>query len=274
MGIDHGHRSYDLCIPMRGKGPANRFSMDGLLEPAEEDSFLWSLADLMTLLLLFFVLLYANTLPQSKAAIERPDPLPEITEPSPPPQLFFLPENVEEEINVEKADAEPIAEPNEPTGSIVAQPVHSEPFDAEKQEKIKALEENFSTDFYVRWEEKEPVFVLGEKISFNVGDATLLKGSQTALERIIEIVLPMENYQVIVSGHTDDVAICTPVFPSNWELSAARAASVAKFLASQGIDPKRLVIQGKAEFHPLVANTSAESRRINRRVEISLLRTE
>ena len=116
--------------------------------------------------------------------------------------------------------------------------------------------------------------MLGESISFKTGDATLLKGSQTALERVVEIVRPLEDYQVLVSGHTDNAAICTAVFPSNWELSAARAASVAKFLASRGLDPKRLVIQGRSEFHPLVANTSEENRRINRRVEVSLLRIQ
>jgi hypothetical protein len=80
---------------MRGRGTTNRFSLDGRVESAEEDSFLWSLADLMTLLLIFFVLLYANTLPHSEAAVEMPEPLPKIAEPSPPPQLVYLTEFVE-----------------------------------------------------------------------------------------------------------------------------------------------------------------------------------
>jgi chemotaxis protein MotB len=84
----------------------------------------------------------------------------------------------------------------------------------------------------------------------------------------------LRDYRIIVSGHTDDIAIHTPRFPSNWELSAARAASVAKFLVSRGVAPQRLIIQGKSKFHPLVANTSDNNRRTNRRVEISLVKDD
>lgn len=100
----------------------------------------------------------------------------------------------------------------------------------------------------------------------------LLAESQSALKLISDLIAPQRHYQVIVSGHSDDIAIRTPTFTFNWELSAARADSVAKFLASQGIAPQRLIIQGKSEFHPLVANTFIENRRANRRVGISLVK--
>jgi outer membrane protein OmpA-like peptidoglycan-associated protein len=145
-----------------------------------------------------------------------------------------------------------------------------DPVEPLNREIMKSLEDSFSNDFYVRWDQKQPVFVLGERITFNVGDAMLLADSQSALKRIADLIAPLRHYRVIVSGHTDDAAIRTPIFPSNWELSAARAASVAKYLASNGVAPQQLVIQGKSEFHPLVANTSAAHRRTNRRVEIYL----
>jgi len=274
MQNDHCYRSYGHLPATGQNGTTNKFTLEHGTEPTEENSFLWSLADLMTLLLVFFVLLYANTLSQSQAAIEKPTPLPQISEPSPPPPLPISKKSVAEENSAEPAEVEAIADLQEPTRPPVLQPVEQEPFDNLNKEKIKEIEENFSSDFYVRWEEKEPVFVLGESISFNSGDATLLRGSQTALERIVEIVQPLEDYQIVVSGHTDNAVICTPIFPSNWELSAARAASVAKFLASKGIEPKRLVIQGRSKYHPLVANSSKENRRINRRVEVSLLRDQ
>ena len=140
------------------------------------------------------------------------------------------------------------------------------------QAMMDDLKESFSNDFYVRWDEKQPVFVLGERITFDIGDAVLLADSQSALKRIADLIAPQLDYQIVVSGHTDDIAIHTPRFPSNWELSAARAASVAKFLATHGVAPQRLVIQGKSEFHPLVANTSDDNRKANRRVEISLVK--
>ena len=149
-----------------------------------------------------------------------------------------------------------------------------DPVEPLNQAMVNDLKDSFSNDFYVRWDEKQSVFVLGERITFNIGDAILLADAQSALKRIADWIAQQRHYRIIVSGHTDDMAIRTPRFPSNWELSAARAASVAKFMASHGVAPQRLIIQGKSEFHPLVANTSDENRRASRRVEISLFKGE
>ncbi len=269
------------------KGAAARFSILGQKEAAQEDSFLWSMADLMTLLLIFFVLLYADSLPRMVPKKAEKDPAhvvavssKTISEPdlsvSPPEKELSAEQAVTEETpplpereiqlppeaNTLTLASEKVAEQVEPAGSMG--PL--------QKEMVEALEDSFSNDFYVRWDEKAPVFVLGERITFDVGEAVLLSDSQSALQRMAELILPRTDYLVIVSGHTDNVTIRTPVFPSNWELSAARAASVAKFLAAHGVSPERLVIQGRAEYHPLVANTSEQNRRINRRVEISLIR--
>jgi chemotaxis protein MotB len=74
-----------------------------------------------------------------------------------------------------------------------------------------------------------------------------------------------------IEGHSDDVPIATREFRSNWELSAARAASVGRFLIEQGVAPNRIGIAGYAEFRPLTGNTSAESRARNRRVTLLVL---
>ncbi len=77
-----------------------------------------------------------------------------------------------------------------------------------------------------------------------------------------------------VEGHTDDVPIATAEFPSNWELSAARAASVARLLIDTGIDPHRLAIAGRGEFQPEASNTTEEGRNHNRRVKLIVLGAE
>lgn len=277
MTGNHIHNSYVSCGYAGYNSAAARFSFETREDPAEEDSFLWSLADLMTLLLIFFVLLYANTLPEPQAAVERQEPIPDSASRSSENQAVSVPPPVPETVTPQKTTPEP-QDPKastEPTGSsehALDPPDPGMTSDAISRTKIEALKENFSSDLSIRWEEKKPVFVLGEKITFNIGKATLLDDARIALERIIDIIKPLKDFRIIVSGHTDNIAIRTSVFPSNWELSAARAASVTKFLASHGIDPKRLTIQGKSEFHPLVANTSEKNRRMNRRVEISLLR--
>jgi len=74
-----------------------------------------------------------------------------------------------------------------------------------------------------------------------------------------------------VEGHTDDVPIATAEFPSNWELSAARAASVARLLIDSGIDPHRLAISGRGEFQPEASNATEEGRNHNRRVKLIVL---
>jgi chemotaxis protein MotB len=73
-----------------------------------------------------------------------------------------------------------------------------------------------------------------------------------------------------VDGHTDRVPISTPQFPSNWELSTARAISVVKFLISQGIPPNRFAATGFGEFQPLDTHDDEIAYRRNRRIELKL----
>ena len=77
-----------------------------------------------------------------------------------------------------------------------------------------------------------------------------------------------------VEGHTDNVPIATAEFPSNWELSAARAASVARLLIDSGIDPHRLAISGRGEFQPEASNATEDGRNHNRRVKLIVLGAE
>ena len=74
----------------------------------------------------------------------------------------------------------------------------------------------------------------------------------------------------MVAGHTDDVPIHTPRFPSNWELSTARAVEVVYFLVAHGMKPQALSTSGYGEFDPVAANDSAEHKALNRRIEIVL----
>ena len=256
--------------PNADKGFAARFSLAEEAKAAEEDAFLWSMADLMTLLLVFFVLLYANAINRPETAAQEPEHASTTVASSSVIHSDRLPEVPPTK---SKPTDETVAPNPEPPAANLRSQVEG-PVEPLNPAMMNGLKDSFSNDFYVRWDEKQPVFVLGERITFNMGDAKLLTDSQSALKRIADLIAPQRHYQIIVSGHTDDIAIHTQKFPSNWELSAARAASVAKFLASQGIAPQRLIIQGKSEFHPLVANTSDENRRANRRVEISLVKGE
>jgi chemotaxis protein MotB len=91
-----------------------------------------------------------------------------------------------------------------------------------------------------------------------------------ALQDVGREIPPEINWVLRVDGHTDARPIQTEQFPSNWELSAARAISVVKQLISQGVPPKRLVAAGFGEFQPLDTGDSEEAFTRNRRIELKL----
>lgn len=112
-------------------------------------------------------------------------------------------------------------------------------------------------------------FRFDDEFLFEVGDAEL---QEQGMQAILELVPTLQetDARISVEGHTDDVPIATEQFPSNWELSSARAASVLRFLAGQGIDTERMRAVGYAETRPVATNDTAEGRAQNRRVEITV----
>ena len=110
-----------------------------------------------------------------------------------------------------------------------------------------------------------------EKGSFGSGKANLKPAFEPILQQIAA-VLNQRDGQFIISGHTDDIPIETKQFRSNWDLSAKRAATVVHFFIQHGdIDPERMEIRAHSDNQPLVPNDSWENRAQNRRVEISVL---
>jgi hypothetical protein len=107
-------------------------------------------------------------------------------------------------------------------------------------------------------------------ILFSSGSGAFSSSAEPVLDKLAEVLKPFPN-PIRVEGHTDNRPIRTAAFPSNWELSAARAASVVHQFMKQGIDPLRLEIVGFGEFHPRQPNDSADGRNANRRVAILVL---
>ncbi len=108
---------------------------------------------------------------------------------------------------------------------------------------------------------------LPEAILFATGQSDLLSDATALLEQIAPI-LQQNNFPVSVEGHTDNVPISSAQFPSNWELSSARAAVVIRKLVEAGIDFKRLKAIGYADTQPIADNQTEAGRRQNRRVNI------
>lgn len=105
---------------------------------------------------------------------------------------------------------------------------------------------------------------------FDSGKAALKDGATIIFNNLAQIFRDNPDYRIAIRGHTDDLDIETERFPSNWELSAIRATTVLRYFIQLGMDPERMTATGYADFLPLVPNDSPENRAINRRVEFVL----
>ncbi len=107
-------------------------------------------------------------------------------------------------------------------------------------------------------------------ILFPSGSDAFSPAALPVLDKLADVLKPFPN-PIRVEGHTDDRPIHTAAFPSNWELSAGRAASVVHEFTRDGVDPLRLEIVGLGQYHPVESNATAAGRNANRRVAILIL---
>jgi chemotaxis protein MotB len=236
----------------------------------EEDTTLWSFVDLMTLLLILFILFYSHAVTHKGSAKN---------EASPKVQSAAV-----ESFEIQKTSmaAEPVADdPHQPKPDAVkagevktAEKNPDEALEQFEQQVLQNVSEKVKKDFSIRWNQKRLVLVLGERIAFNVGEADLLPDFQPTLKQIAEFISSQKEYNVTIAGHTDDTPINNTRFPSNWELSAIRAVNVAKFMILKGVNPHRISTEGYSAYRPLNPNTTAQNRRTNRRVEITLIKAQ
>ncbi|MGZ3408037.1 MAG: OmpA family protein [Polyangia bacterium] len=112
---------------------------------------------------------------------------------------------------------------------------------------------------------------LGDTILFDPGQATLKSDGQRALRQVAQALKEIAERDFLVAGHTDNRPIKNSPYASNWELSTARAVTVVRFLQSEGVDPRRLAAAGYSEFDALADNDTADSRALNRRIEVVVM---
>lgn len=149
-----------------------------------------------------------------------------------------------------------------------------ERLEREAEQRARELEEALKDEIeagavQIRLESANVVVQILEQNSFASGSAELDPAFRPTLAKIGAQLGALEG-AVAVSGHTDDVPIATSRFRSNWDLSAARGASVAHELLEAGIEPERLAVSGHADTQPRAPNDTAENRALNRRIDITL----
>jgi len=177
----------------------------------------------------------------------------------------------------------------------------SEKKDAESQTRIKDLGarlnaalarqvqelQRYRSDFFGRLREllknRKDIKVVGDRfvfeseVLFPSGSDQLTPAGLEAMNQLASAIIELErqipkeiNWALQVDGHTDIRPINSAQFPSNWELSTARAISVVRYLISRGVDPSRLVAAGYGQFRPLTNGTDEASLQQNRRIELKL----
>ena len=113
-----------------------------------------------------------------------------------------------------------------------------------------------------------------DKILFASGESAVKKEGLAVLKRVVDILKNVKDKNIRIEGHTDNIQITSKlakVYPTNWELSAARAINITKYLQQQGIEPQILSATAFGEFQPLADNSTPEGRAKNRRIAIILL---
>jgi len=141
--------------------------------------------------------------------------------------------------------------------------------DAANKVKTAVKKEGMDEAIKVQVTESGIAIKLADPVGFESGSADLSPQLHGVLRDIAEIINDAPTSLIRVEGHTDNVPIRSARFPSNWELSSARALNIVRFMAhTGGVDPSRMSAIGYGEYRPVVPNTTPENRRTNRRIEI------
>jgi chemotaxis protein MotB len=156
------------------------------------------------------------------------------------------------------------------------------PADVEETQQLQGLRAQFETDFSDQIQAGEVevsgtdlwfAIELRSSLLFESGGAVPAIAADAILAQVADRLKGLDN-PIHVEGFTDNEPIATEQYPSNWELSAARAAAVVRLLAMNGVDPRRMAAVGYGEYQPAYSNRTAEGRRLNRRIVIVVSRDE
>ncbi|MBF0228299.1 MAG: OmpA family protein [Desulfamplus sp.] len=230
---------------------------DSLISNDDDAGWLVTYADLVTLLLVFFVLLYSISSNEQAKAISALKTIKSQMEAnsffSEYVDMFDFPDygnqqiSLDERIGLSSRQDSLIRDVNK----FIAQ-------------------NNDSNDLTTFVRMGKIVIRLDGNYVFEQGTAEINKGFIPLLQRLLDIMYDYPDYILNIKGHTDDTPISSEKYESNWELSSARAMEVLKYLIRNGVEPERLTATGYGSTLPLVSNSSQENREKNRRVEFVL----
>lgn len=233
---------------------------DGDAKPRKQATWLATFADLITLLMCFFVLLFAMSTTQQETYKELVQSLRSALGAQTIPEA-----GTREGLTMH---AVPSEEPTEiqqidELGGMIEKELD----DIVSEVRELVLFNKLGGEVSVVKTEAGVVITMSDLLLFNKGGTRLSEKGLDILQKVASVLSKLA-YQVKIKGHTDSTPITSALYPSNWELSAARAAMVVRLLVANGVPPQYISAEGYAHYHPVATNDTPRGRALNRRVEI------
>ncbi len=228
--------------------------------PRKQATWLATFADLVTLLMCFFVLLFAMSTTQQETYKELVKSLRSALGAQTVPEA-----GTREGLTMHAVPSEEPSE-NQQIDELGGM-IEKELDDIVSEVRELVLFNKLGGEVSVVKTEAGVVITMSDLLLFAQGGTRLSEKGQDILRKVA-FVLSKLAYRVKVKGHTDSSPISSAMFPSNWELSAARAARVVRLLVNNGVAPQYISAEGYAHYHPVATNDTARGRALNRRVEI------
>jgi chemotaxis protein MotB len=237
-------------------------------EHENHERWLVSYADFITLLFAFFVVMYSiSSLNEGKYKVLSEALVGVFNE----AERSVRPIPIGEQKPQTVRPADPLVKDSDQTDAALGQA---------SQDPLKSIADDVNAAFgdliasnqmTVRGNELWIEIELNSSLLFGSGDAMPSNLAFDLIDKVAKIVKPFDN-PIHVEGFTDDQPISSAQYPSNWELSSARASSIVRMLAMDGINPARMASVGYGEFQPLTSNATADGRARNRRVVLVISR--
>lgn len=252
---------------------------DPLFEQEEVADWIFTYADLMSLLLVFFILLFSMT-KVSKYTLESALSSIQIA-------MNSSGANVTQDPEKYSAGGEHVIQPEEQKIGVNEDFITSTTnttanAEALEQEELKEIEE-MTAEVHKQLEVSQISNVVsvqqnGDQLIITVDGQTLFESGESELswqadfifEELIRMFQFYYEFSINIKGHTDNIPIRTVKYPSNWELSAIRATTVLRYFLEEGIAPQRMTATGYADSVPIAPNDNEDNRALNRRVEFVL----
>ncbi|WP_291013057.1 OmpA family protein [Hydrogenophaga sp.] len=232
----------------RAKAAGRRFRRWHLDTPAptEEEGWLLTYLDVITLMLVMMVVMLSLAGPPDNA-------------PTPAPTA--------QAASTAAATAAPSAASDEP--AVIPLPVLTPETSSRQESPAQGLpQQGLSQEVDVTEDANAVRFRLSSEFLFGPGGAELTQAGYPVLDELIPVLNADPTLRLVIEGHTDNTPIQSARFPSNWELSTSRAAAVARYLAEHGVAPQRLQASGFADTRPIGGKDNPVDRKANRRVDL------